>query len=227
MKDDKNPLEVLFIDLGNRWKNAYEKLEKKQAPKRESDLQALAAMLLAFENPRLLSHDCLVLAYKCQTMGENRYFPWIDSLPWSIATEAINGWPNGCSSVETLTEHLSEPKSCLRGWALEMAWFVRSLIDKPYAIAKLLGNVEQHLAYVTQSWGLAAAISESKEVFELEAAKYEAHQFGEQYELRRKHFTEQGILSCQAHFWKLEANCRKIISESLVRNYHPQLELEI
>jgi hypothetical protein len=227
MKKQTYPANAVFLDLAHQWKASYQMLDKYASPARETDMHALAAMLVALENPRRLSGECLQLATACEELGAKRYYPWVDSTPWRISLEAMGDWSDGQMSVDVLCDHLDASRSALRGWALEVAWFVRTKLETSEALPKLLGNVADTLAFVAESWGLAGALFENEASFKLEAGCFEPESYADQYEQRREHFTKLGVLACQAHFWKLEAKCREMISDSMRRIYYPQIELEL
>ncbi|TVR56168.1 MAG: hypothetical protein EA425_00170 [Puniceicoccaceae bacterium] len=227
MSPPPNPVEACFLDLARRWSAAYRKLGPMETPKRETDLLALAALILANEHPHRLSPACHETIGQCRELGGNRFYYWVDRLPWQLAGDILRGERHESVGINIITQHLDEPKSALRGWALEVAWFVRADLDPESAVPKLLANVENTLAFVTASWGLAGALCGSKEALELEARLFQPEDFIDQYAKRCARFSEFDLVTCQARFWNLESLCRRIITDSMAHGGSPQTELPL
>jgi len=218
-KIKETPHEAAFIALTDRWRCAYSRLEKMKAPSRETDLDALAAMLISIEHSSRLSLKCFRAAEACISLASVRMFPWIDSFPWIIAcdrmAESLQLGQKNLFDYEILVDHLDEPNSALRLWALEIGWFVRELLPPEQASAKLFLNVANTIAHTTDSWGLAATLFADKEDFYEAADEFDPEDFKEQYAERIAFYKKIYPLNWQAHFWQLEAQLRRRIQQTI------------
>ncbi|NBB78617.1 MAG: hypothetical protein GVY36_04125 [Verrucomicrobia bacterium] len=186
-----------------------------KAPSRETDLDGLAAMLIALEHSQSLSIKCFHTAEACLGEASKRMFPWIDSIPWHIVCDQLVSplqlSPSNHFDYAVVVDHLDESRSALRLWALEIAWFVRNLLDSEEAAKKLFENVANTLANTAESWGLAASLFPDSESFYQAADTYLPEDFQDQYEDRKEFYQKLYPLSWQAHFWQLEAQLRRRI----------------
>lgn len=79
---------------------------------------------------------------------------------------------------------------------------------------RLLENLGDTLAGPFMAAGLAARLFEdSKQLFGF-AHNFDRVEHKEQYRQRLQYVEENGILSVQSHFWKLESECRRAIEKS-------------
>jgi hypothetical protein len=98
---------------------------------------------------------------------------------------------------------------------MEIAWFVCHWLNPVEAGVRLLENLGDTLAGPFMAAGLAARLFEdSKQFFDF-ARQFDRVDRKEQYRKRLQYVEENGILTVQAHFWKLESECRTMIEKSL------------
>lgn len=214
-----SPHEAAFLALTERWRCDYARLDKMKAPSRETDLDALAAMLIAVEHSGRLSIKSFRAAQACVSQASDRMFPWIDCLPWNIACDQMAG-PLQLGQEQLFdygiaNDHLDESRSALRMWALEVAWFVRGQLPPDEAIAKLFQNVAETLANPSASWGFASTFFPDKNSFHQAADDYMPEDFQEQYEERKVFYQKIYPTNWQAHFWQLEAQLRRRIQQTI------------
>jgi len=99
---------------------------------------------------------------------------------------------------------------------MEIGWIARSWLSTPEAIPLLLKNLADTLGGPFNAAGLAAAIVSTEEEFWTLARDFKYDRFAEQYAHRLKLLEEHGIFDIQAFFWKLEAQCRKVIGDAVL-----------
>jgi len=121
--------EKAFIKLSKDWLDAYGQLGTTKSPSRQTDLDALSAMLIAVEHSGRLSIKCFQAAKACSDLAQKRMLPWIDVFPWYIACDhmvsKLNLGEEHSMDYGVVSDHLDESRSALRIWAMEIAWLVR------------------------------------------------------------------------------------------------------
>ena len=189
---------------------------KSGPPSLETDLKALAAMLIAVEEPQSLSSTCQECIYSCYELNQRRNNSWDDTLPWRIADDALNNILSTGSGLPLVIDNLNHGKSILRLWTMEIAWLMRERIHVDEASPKLFDNVASTILYVENAWGLASSLFSDSGDFYQAAENYKPREeYQDQYQDRLRLFKEEASLNFQAYFWKLEAKCRKYIQEAV------------
>lgn len=222
MENNQSIHERAFLALSTKWFSSFKKIEKFETPERETDLVALASLLIAAEFPDRLSINAFIVASENSILASKRPAPWVDRLPWAIARDYIadelgieEGWEDGLFVV---ANSLNESNSALRNWAMEVAWFVRLRIPREEAIQNLLENVATTLAYTTDAWGLASGMFPDKESFYQAVDAYQPDDFCQQYAERVAFFKKVYPTNWQAPFWRLEAQVREKIQRVIEKN---------
>jgi len=213
------PHKTAFLTLSKNWRNAYIRLGRMEGPRRETDLDVLAALLIAVEYPDRLSMECFQIVTACRELASNRMYPWIDDLPWAIVSdkiaESLQLGSEHTFDYDIVCDHLGEPNSALRLWAMEVAWFVRDQLNPDQTLPRLFANVAGTLAHVTTAWGLAATFFPDMERFHQAADEYEPEEFQDQYAQRKEFYQKIYPTNWQAHFWNLEAQLRQRIQQAI------------
>ena len=195
-------------------------------PRHETDLKALAAMLITVEQPQSLSSTCRERIHSCHELIQQRKRSWVDALPWTIADDALNNILYTGSGIELLINNLNHGTSILRLWTMEIAWLVREQLHVDKASLKLFDNVASTLLYVKDAWGLASSLFATSEEFYQTANNYKPREeYQDQYQERLQLFNEQAPLNFQAYFWKHESKCRKYIQEAVGGTKQAKLDL--
>lgn len=211
--------EQAFLALSESWKSDYSRLGKFEIPSRDTDLDLLAAMLIAVEHSARLSMRSFHATQECINLSSTRMYPWIDRLPWDIACDCMAtslrlGYEHTLD-YGVVSDKLEESQSALRMWAMEISWFVRHKLTADETLPKLFENVAATIAHTTPSWGLAATFFADMESFHLAADEYEAEDFEDQYENRKQFYKKIRPVNWQAHFWKLESELRRRIQQTI------------
>ena len=218
-------MEAAFLRLSGDWLDEFARL-KSGPPSHETDLKALAAMLISVEQPQSLSSACRERIHSCHELIQQRKRLWHDALPWTIADDALNNILYTGSGIELLINNLNHGMSILRLWTMEIAWLLREQIQVDKASLKLFDNVASTLLYVEDAWGLVSSLFTDSEGFHHAAENYKPREdYQEQYQDRLRLLKEEAPLNFQAYFWKLEANCRKYIQEAIVDTKQVKLDL--
>lgn len=214
------PAERVFIRLARRWHEDFTAVECAHAPPRIVDELALAAVLLAREHGVNFTSVAWQQVDANIALAEKRPVSWIDRLPWRLATATRLMAPRQSWGVEELDGTLNHHNSALRIWTMEVAWMVRPWLERDSALPLLLENVAGTLIGVELAWGLAGALFDSTEHFYAAAESWWPGDFAEQYAERVVLFKEKGMLATQAHFWRAEATCRRLIADSAMTPDH-------
>jgi hypothetical protein len=212
--DVPTPAEHIFIRLAQQWHDGYATVKPEHAPPRHLDELALAAALLAREHGASFTNVAWQQVEANIALTGSRSVPWIDRLPWRLATAARLELPFDSAGIEELVCNLDHHNSSLRVWTMEVAWMVSPWLLTESAMPLLLQNVAGTLAGVEMAWGLAGALFDSEERFYVEAESWQPEGFAEQYAERVVVFKGMGLLATQAPFWKTEATCRRLIAET-------------
>ena len=221
----KNSLEVAFLRLSGDWLDEFGRLNS-GPPSQETDLKALAAMLISVEQPQSLSSTCRERIHSCHELLQQRKRLWDDALPWTIAGDALNNILYTGSGIELLINNLNHGTSFLRLWTMEIAWLMREQIQVDKTSLKLFDNVASTLLYVEDAWGLVSSLFADSEEFYQEADNYKPREeYQDQYQDRLQLFKKQAPLNFQAYFWRLEAKCRKYIQEAVGGTKQAKLDL--
>ena len=210
--------ERVFIQLAKRWHQGFTAVERDKAAPRMLDELALAALLLAQEHGASFTSVAWEQAEDNISLANKRAMPWIDRLPWSLALAGGELDPEMSSAVEELNDNLDHHNSGLRIWVMELGWMCRPWLGWEYSLPRLLKNVADTISGVDLAWGLAGALVSSTEDFYDFAEEWQPESFAEQYAQRVTRFEESGLTVAQASFWKTEAICRRIITDTAVAN---------
>ena len=227
INDDKNPLEIAFIRLSEDWEYEFSQvIENKTRTEFDTDLKALACMLIAIEHTSYLSRTCQGLIYKCEELCDRR--GWDDKLPWTMASDAFNDELYHANvGIDAVITNLDHGNSIMRLWAMEIAWLIRDQIPVEIASQKLFDNVASTLMYVDQAWGLASSLFTDEDDFYQAAENYKPEErYQAQYNDRLQEFKKSTLLCYQVCFWKLESECRKLIQQALERPKQKSLALK-
>jgi len=212
--DVPTPAEHIFIRLAQQWHDGYAAVQPEHAPPRTLDELALAAVLLAREHGASFTNVAWQQVEANIALTGSRSVPWIDRLPWRLATAARLELPFESVGIEELECNLDHHNSSMRVWTMEVAWMVSPWLLTESAMPLLLQNVAGTLTGAEMAWGLAGALFDSEERFYVEAESWQPEGFAEQYAERVVVFKGMGLLATQAPFWKMEATCRRLIAET-------------
>lgn len=224
----QDPLDIAFLRLSQEWEREFAKLAPNRPPRREMDLRALSSMLIAVEHVHSLSNESVGQIAVCLKAAAQRPLPWVDSLPWQIAQDAVDGRIQTGLGIDFTMENLTHDRSALRIWAMEVAWLVRNHLDRNTTLPLLLQNVANTLAGVDRAWGLAGSLFEDAEQLFWAAEDWTPEDYHDQYSDRLQQLKKYSLVISQAPFWKLEAKCRKLIIRPLAApkqlgfNFNPQ-----
>ena len=222
----KNALETAFLRLSEFWRDEFGRLSG-GPPKYETDLKALAAMLIAVECPQCLSSTCFEHIRRCNELSQQRISSWDDTLPWMIADDAFNNVLNTGAGIHVLINNLNHGKSDLRLWTMEIAWVIRKWLHVDEALPKLFDNVASTIFHAGNAWGLASSLFSDTKDFYQAAEQYKPEDnLQDQYQERLRLFKENDPLYWQAYFWKVEAECRRCIQEAICGSKQVILDLK-
>lgn len=223
LADEPAPGERAFIELVRRWREGFGASSPDAAPTRDVDLLALSALLLAREYGEHFSPIAWEHVQRAITLASQRHPSaiWIDRLPWRLAA-AVNRFDRAHSNeIGELVVNLDHHNSAIRVWVMEVAWMVRPWLPRESAFPLLLKNVADTLLGVKIAWGLTAELFDTDEEFHAAVADWTPKTFEDQFAMRAKAFKDMGTLATQAGFWRLEADCRRIIAETAFRLRKP------
>jgi len=215
-------LATAFIELGEEWLRQLWKSEALTWLPRSAEKCVLACLLIAEEAreelaqvPRVaeLIEECL------EEEPQRSHSSWINTLPWKMCRGIIVEPGHYLASiVETLEVNFNHHSSGIRQWMMEIGWISRHRLTRSEGLPRLFENTAYTLAYYQEAFGLAATIATDMEEFKALAANYSAPiRFEDQYARRHAELEMQGLVSAQAHFWKLESELRAIIIRVLAR----------
>ena len=173
--------ERVFFSLARRWHEAFAAIARDKAPPRAVDEFALSAVLLACEHGAAFTHVAWEQVQANINLAEMRIIPWVDRLPWRLANAARLTDRAISTEVEELLCNLDHHNSALRIWAMELAWMVRSWLEREAALPRLLENVAGTLAGIEMAWGLARELSSSEEDFQTAIEGWQPKAFADQY----------------------------------------------
>lgn len=215
MADGPVLAEQIFTVLAQRWKDGILRLDspRTQVP-RVLDETALACVLLSHEQGRSFSSAATSIGDANILLARERSVPWMDELPWFLCRAGMQDAPAWSGGVESVSEGLNHHSSSIRIWMMELAWMIRSWLKPEPTAEKLLENVAGTLCGVSMAWGLAASLFPDEAEFIELANGWVPERFQDQYAERRKALIADGSLASQSPFWRMEANCRKLIAET-------------
>ncbi len=213
LDDVPTPAERVFIRLAEGWREGLATVARDSAPPRVVDELALAALLLAREHGATFTDAAGQQTQANIALAETRHMPWVERLPWRLATAARLKEPNQSSELEELVCNLNHHNSAIRVWMMKLAWMVRPWLSPDTALPPLLENVAGTLAGVDMAWGLAGALFDSKELFHTSADSWRPEEFVDQYARRVALLKNPVLRTAQAELWKMEAVCRRLIAD--------------
>jgi len=197
--------ERTFVALARRWQD---ELEQEGEP--------FGGSLSTYE----LELSCLVLAVdggrEFTAVAENQILsneqiasanpP--ERLLWRLCRSLVN--PEVSHPLDTLIGWLGHPSSSIRNYMVGIGWIMRTSLDASRAVPVLLKNLADTLGGPFESAGLAAALIRDEDEFWTVAQTFRPPQgFEEQYKDRLQLMRQEGVLSCQAPLWALEAESRR------------------
>ncbi|PIU54208.1 MAG: hypothetical protein COS90_02065 [Deltaproteobacteria bacterium CG07_land_8_20_14_0_80_60_11] len=210
--------ERAFLVLARKWNVDVQAGDRNISLPREVDILALSCLLLAVEwGDKFTDVARHQMESNRGAAAARREPSWYDQLPWELCqVPFMMVSPPETIAVERLTVNLDHHSGSIRCWMMEIGWIARSWLSTPEAIPLLLKNLADTLGGPFNAAGLAAAIVSTEEEFWTLARDFKYDRFAEQYAHRLKLLEEHGIFDIQAFFWKLEAQCRKVIGDAVL-----------
>jgi hypothetical protein len=219
--DPLSPLETEFLRLNREWCSDLGAIDPRHCPKRDTDLKALAALMIASECPGQLTAFAYDAADLAINAAAHRPDSWLDTTVWSIAQDFMNGSPY-CNTPR-LVLNLDNGCSAIRIWMMEIGWISRRLLDRVEIFPRLMNNVAGTLLGCDMAWGLAAELFETHDRFFFDTEMFEPSDFQAQYRDRIRTFRQAGVAAAQLEFRQLESECRLKIRVPLEPPPDPQL----
>jgi len=213
--------EVAFILLARQWNEEFSAIPDDTTPIPESiDRLALSCLLLNVEWGHEFTGSVREVSEKNREAAAEayRHLWWETELTWRLCNLSIlMDLPSDTKEVMTLTANLNHQISSIRLWMLNIGWIVRPWLDTEETVPILLKNLADALAHSLMSAGLAAALTPTIDEFWSLAREFSPpKEFEDQYRYQLKYVEEYSIQQMQAHFWELETQCRKIISQAVL-----------
>jgi len=213
--------EVAFILLARQWNEEFSAIPDDTTPIPESiDRLALSCLLLNVEWGHEFTGSVREVSEKNREAAAEayRHLWWETELTWRLCNPSIlMDLPSDTKEVMTLTANLNHQISSIRLWMLNIGWIVRPWLDTEETVPILLKNLADALAHSLMSAGLAAALTPTIDEFWSLAREFSPpKEFEDQYRYQLKYVEEYSIQQMQAHFWELETQCRKIISQAVL-----------
>jgi hypothetical protein len=178
------------------------------------DELSFACLILCSEWSKSLGPSATALLRQCQqAASEGRPVYWMDRLPWSLALEAMD--TTGASSAKhLLVANLSHHNSSVRGFMLELGWFVRARITVDEAGYTLLKNVADTIFDWDLSTGLCSSLFADEKAFWGFAEQYKPPDgFEEQYQSRLQDIKSNGLIAYTSRLLDLELRVRRRIND--------------
>jgi hypothetical protein len=212
--------EVAFLGLARKWYEELQAIPVAEPIPESTDRLALSCLLLAVEWGQELPDLIREQIQKNREDAEARLrmTSWDTELSWKLCDiYSQTDDPSEDDEVLGLIANLNHKISSIRLWMMDIAWIARPWLDIDEAMPILLQDVAEMLAGPYQAAGLAAALVSTEDEFWSLAREFSPPTiFENQYRKRLKEVEEQGIQEMQAPFWKLEAQCRKIILQEVL-----------
>ena len=210
--------ERAFLLLARQWYKEILSTDKSKTLPISMDYLGLASILLAVEWGRDFTNVARdQIDINREAIKDRGVLPWVDQISWQICQASLEKTPSKSETVEQLIANLDHHNSSIRCWMLEIGWFIRHWLDASKAIPLLLKNIADTIFGPFMSAGLAAGIAVTEEEFCALAQEFNPpSNYEAQYRDRMKQVEELGILEIQSHFWKLETECWKVISQTVL-----------
>ena len=206
-----------FLVLARQWREEVSAADPDRPLPSSADKLALASLLLAVAWGREFSDAARQQVEVNKEAVADRRAGWIEQLPWALVESAHPASiSQQADNVETLTVNLDHHNSSIRIWMMKIGWIVRSWLLPPEAMPRLLKNLADTLAGPSMAAGLAAAWVPTEDEFWGVARRFDPPSFADQYRDRLIQIENRGVLGIQAPFWKLEAECWKVISDAVL-----------
>lgn len=174
---------------------------------RRADELGLACLLLAVEWGSEFTNVAQQMESNRVQAAMRRDVSWMDELSWKLCQCAACEPPlSELDAVQELTANLDHHNSAIRCWMLELGWFTATWLNPVEASVRLLKNLADTLIGPLMAAGLAARLFKDTDSFMAFAHDFQPPAtFEDQYADRLRIVEEQGIISCQAPFWRTEA----------------------
>ncbi len=216
---DPKPLiaERVFLALAREWAVQARNTQEGHALPRSADELALACLLLAVEWGSVFTNvGQQQMEINREQAAMRRDVSWMDELSWKLCQCAAHAPPlSELDAVQELTANLDHHNSAIRCWIMELSWFAAPWLNPVEASVRLLKNLADTLLGVSMAAGLAARLFKDAESFMAYARDFQPPAtFEDQYADRLRMVEELGVLGCQASFWRMEAECRKLIEQT-------------
>lgn len=212
--DDAPPAvaEVALVALAADYREIAAKRTPGQALDREADELSFACLLICSESVGLIRRRQAVdhLDASRQTALAGSPLDWLDALPWDLMFDRL--YPERADAVtRTFPRLLSHHTSNIRGFLVELAWFVRRRLP-PLAADRLFKNTADTLMGWYLSLGLCSTLFEDEDAFWHAADAYEPpDSFATQYRDRIEKIRGVGLGVCLYSFANLETRVRTLI----------------
>ncbi len=210
--------EWAFLVLARQWREEVSAADPDRPLPSSADQLAFSSLFLAVAGGHEFSDAARQQAEANKEVVADRRVAWAEQLPWALAESAHPATINErVNHVENLTANLDHADSSIRIWMMKLGWIVRSWLDPVEATPRLLKNLADTLAGPDRAAGLAAALAPTEDEFWNLARGFDPPSgFADQYLNRLDQIKKLGVLGVQAPFWKLEAECWKVISDAVL-----------
>lgn len=185
--------ETVFHHLANRFAQESRRVKDGPLP-RDLDITACACLMLASDYQREFVglEEAVRASQRCINIMAGRPYPEIDLLPWILAKGIILGGEEEKEGIERLVCNLSHHNSSIRGFVLDLAWFVRSKLPFEPTVLFLMNNVANTLIYVPESLSLAWTLMRSNPMEGFLARYTPPDGFEDQFKERIEQLTDKG-----------------------------------
>jgi hypothetical protein len=210
--------EWAYLVLARQWEKEVSAADPNRALPISADKLALSSLLLAVAWGREFSNAACQQAEANKEAVADRRVGWIEQLPWALAQSANPALISRQTDyVDTLTVNLDHPDSSIRIWMMKIGWIVRAWLDPAEATLRLLKNLADTLGGPNLAAGLAAALAPTEDEFWSLARGFDPPSgFANQYLDRLDQIKKLTVLGIQSPYWKLEAECWKVISDAVL-----------
>lgn len=210
--------ERAFVLLAREWRSLVPQPASGQPLPGEARGLAYSALLLANESEGEFSGFGQAWGKANRKLAsENLVDPEADELPWELcllSREDSSAWESWARTG--LARLLRSEGYSARLFGMELAWLCRRHLSPESVLPALLENIATSCEGFSKGAGLAAAFFSDQTSFWRVAALLPPGEFpADQYRRQVARLRKTGALSLQAHFWRLETECRRRILDKV------------